>query len=254
MILRLERTAAFPLIFVFVILTVVLTAMSIHAMPGSGMAALVANSVPSSFDDDDGDTILSEGNLRRYAAQVRAGFSYGPMLNAYDKQMNKYYDDRWGIMVDGFFYRIRSNRGNGIDFYARFTYRNFVTSRMLAARTADLQYYVNKAYMPGLDVGVRAIYGFYFLKELWQAYVIVAPRFVYYRLSLSQDKRGGKDVVYNMYSIGVIGGVGIEVSIISHLGIFAEYTIGYTPVGSKKRNIDGHQAWVGLTWRTPVRR
>ena len=66
---------------------------------------------------------------------------------------------------------------------------------------------------------------------------------------MKDNKRGGDDREVYLFSIGIIGGAGIEVTIFSWMSIFAEYNIGYTPVGKSSRNIEGHQVYVGITWR-----
>ena len=100
------------------------------------------------------------------------------------------------------------------------------------------------------DICFRGVIGFYFIHELWQLYAIAAPRLLHYHSVMKDNRLGGPDRSVDLVSIGIIGGAGIEMTIVPMMGLFAEYNIGYTPVGKSHDNVEGHQVYVGLTWRT----
>ncbi len=212
------------------------------------------NAINAAYSVEREDPYIEDKAEKQHSASfIRLGFGVSGMINPYDTYLKDLQDKKWGLLADIYFYRLRSNHGNGIDFYTRFMYRSFAISEKKAKNETDLLYYKNNYHAFSGDLGIRGIYGFYFWHELWQLYIQVAPRFIYYRGEFSKGKNLNKDKVLNFYSIGIIGGIGIEITLVSLCGIFAEYNLGYCPVGSSKRNIEGHQVYAGITLRTQLK-
>ncbi len=199
----------------------------------------------------DADVIYDERMKRFYGTFLRVGFAAPSMLYMMDKDLGNYFKESWGLMADCFFYRKRNRRGNGFDIGARFTYRNFTIGKDVLKQHSDLLYRNYRTHMMSWDICFRGVIGTYFLRELWQLYIVAAPRLLHYHSVMKESRIRGPEKTVDLVSIGIIGGAGIEVTLVSFLGIFAEYNIGYTPVGKSYNNVEGHQVYVGLVWRTP---
>ncbi len=149
---------------------------------------------------------------------------------------------------------MRNASGNGADFFVRAGYRYYWTTDDVLEREDDYVYEDNSVHLLSFDVGVRAVFGAYFLGQLWQVYALAAPRFLYFR-SLGRKSRYGRwhpDSETNLYSIGVITGIGFEVTVFRFMGLFCEMNVGYVPVGESNRNVEGIQLYLGLTYRNGV--
>jgi hypothetical protein len=212
--------------------------------------SVLAGSAARYSPSDSADAVYSESLSRACSPFIRVGFAAPSMLSMMDRDLNYYYDKSWGLMADLFFFKKRSRRGNGLDIGARFTYRNFLIGDDIQDRTSQLLYRENRVHMMSWDISFRGVIGAYFLHELWQLYAIASPRLLHYHAVMKDNKLGGEDKLVDLVSIGVVGGAGLEVTIVPMMGIFAEYNIGYTPVGKSSNNVEGHQVYVGLTWRT----
>ena len=193
---------------------------------------------------------VDEREKRSNAPVFRFGASTMALLNLGDEDLAYYYDLSFGFFADYIYFRWRSRSGNGIDLYGRFTYRLFWTSNDKVEEETDLIYKENRMNLFSLDPGVRLVFGFYFFGQLWQPYILIAPRILYYYLAQSESRYGDDDTSHHLGSIGVTGGAGIEMTLTKDAGVFAEYNYGYTPVGENNRNVDGHQVYFGATWRT----
>lgn len=216
------------------------------------MAAIASlSSAPLRYSpEQSADSILDQRTKRAYSTFLRVGFAAPSMIYMMDEDLKYYYNKSWGLMADCYFYRKKSRQGNGLDIGARFTYRNFKIGEEIQRKHSDLLYEDNRVHMMSWDICFRGMIGAYLLHELWQLYVVAAPRLLYYRSEMKDARTGGDDRAINLVSIGIVGGVGLEVTLVSMFGIFAEYNIGYTPVGTSFNNVEGHQVYVGLVWRT----
>lgn len=197
---------------------------------------------------DSTEAVSDEAMKRASASFIRLGFAAPKMVYMFDKDLKSYYDKSWALMADCFFYRKHNRRGNGFDIGSRFTYRNFEISDK-ALQKSEVLYKDVKLHLMSWDITFRGMFGFYFLRSLWQLYIIAAPRLLWYHSVLKESTIGGPDRRINLVSIGIIGGGGIELAILPYLGFFAEYNIGYTPVGTGFHNVEGHQVYVGVTVR-----
>ena len=185
------------------------------------------------------------------ASLIRFGIGGAGTITMMDKDLNFYYDNDFGFFIDYFYLRFRNSEGNGIDFYIRFTYRHFWTSDDIKLWQDDYVYEDNLLHIYSLDAGVRAIYGAYFLGQLWQTYIFIAPRYLNFLAQGKNSRYGASDPDSNtrLGCIGFIGGIGLEVTIFSFLGIFFEFNVGYCAVGNPRRNVEGLQGYLGLTYR-----
>jgi len=199
--------------------------------------------------DDSTEAVSDEAMKRASASFIRLGFAAPKMVYMFDKDLKSYYDKSWALMGDCFFYRKHNRRGNGFDIGSRFTYRNFEISDKVLEKKSEVLYKDVKLHLMSWDITFRGMFGFYFFRSLWQLYLIAAPRLLWYHSVLKESTMGGPDRRINLVSIGIIGGGGIELAIVPYLGIFAEYNIGYTPVGTGFHNVEGHQVYVGVTLR-----
>jgi hypothetical protein len=196
------------------------------------------------------------GQRQRESFAPRLRFALSPplLMNLQDHKLSDYYDRGFGIFAELAYLRLRGRHGNGIDLYGRLTYRFFYTRDSVVNRNTDLIYTENRLHLLSLDAGIRAVYGVSFLGQLWQGYLLAAPRLLYYYAFSCESRSGAGDRETHLGSIGVIGGAGLEVTVTEGASLFAEYNFGYTPAGSPGRNTDGHQVWFGASWRTFVRR
>ncbi len=223
-------------------------ARSAFALPAAGLHAALTNVVLYSPSDSTGQ-VESERMTRAAAPFIRIGFAAPSMIYMADRDLKRYYNESWALMADCFFYRRRNRLGNGFDVGARFTYRDFTIGKDVLKKASDLLYESNRLHMMSWDLGVRGVIGVHFLRVLWQFYAIAAPRLLHYHSVLKDNRLGDPDRRINLVSIGITGGAGIEVTPVAMMGFFAEYNVGYTPVGASHNNVEGHQVYVGLTWR-----
>jgi hypothetical protein len=203
--------------------------------------------------EDSVENIYDESMKRANASFIRLGFAAPTMLYMMDKDLKNYYTRSWGLMADYFFYRKRNRDGNGFDIGARFTYRNFKIGEDAQKKYSDLLYRGNSVHMMSWDITFRGIIGLYFLYQFWQVYLLAAPRLLHYHADHTESKIGNPDKRIDLFTVGIIGGAGIEVTLCSVVSVFAEYNIGYVPVGKSYNNVEGHQVYVGFTWRTLAR-
>lgn len=192
------------------------------------------------YEETDWDLYEREIRRSRSASLLRLGFAGGTVW-LQDSELNRYQQEGNGLFLDFFFYRYRhrsiEERTSGFDLYTRLTYRKFLLDGDDIAET-DID-------LLSLDLGVRYLWGSMLAKEFCQFYVLAAPRVLYYREE-AQDEEN------SMYSLGVIGGIGVELTLAQAFALFVEYNQGYTPVGSTDANVEGLQLYFGLTMRTPL--
>ncbi|MBN1534540.1 MAG: hypothetical protein JXA20_17840 [Spirochaetes bacterium] len=192
--------------------------------------------------------------MESFAPRLRFALSPPLLMNLQDDELSEYYDRGLGIFAEFDYLRLRNRFGNGIDLYGRLTYRYFWIRDSIVERNSDLVYTENRLHLLSLDAGVRAVYGLPLLGLLWQGYLLAAPRLLYYYAFSCEGRSGAGDRETHLGSLGIVGGAGLEVTLTESASVFAEYNYGYTPVGSPRRNTDGHQAWFGASWRTFVQR
>jgi hypothetical protein len=196
-------------------------------------------SVPSlAYEETDWENYAREVQLAKRASLLRIGIGAARMQ---DSELDSYHQEGSAVMLDYLFYRHRSvnieRRASGFDFYSRFTYRHFVLDGDPIAET--------EIDMISLDIGARHLWGGMHLDRLCQFYILAAPRFLHYK-----EEAGGKE--NTLYSLGIIGGIGVEIALSATLGFFVEYNQGYTPVGDSDANVEGIQILFGMTLRTPL--
>ena len=239
------------------IIIILITMAALSSFPHERQAVLAetpAETIQSEHaaqNEDDTDRTGKTGS----ASLVRLAWGGFGMLTMMDRDLDFYYDQGFGFIIDFFPYRLREWGGNGFDLFVRAGYRYYWTTNEVYEREDDFVYEDNTLHMFSLDVGIRAVYGAYFLGQLWQAYVLAAPRYLYFQ-SEGKNSRygyGHPDSVTRLNSIGFIGGLGLEVTIFRFMGIFIEMNVGYTPVGESERNVEGIQLYLGLTYRNGVR-
>lgn len=168
-----------------------------------------------------------------------------------DKEMNKDYGTGFGIMGDIYFYRNRFRKfssWNSIAFYSRLAFRRFAVSDSEAANRG--LYKDSTIDIVSFDIGMRYAIGGFFLGQLFQIYILAAPRGVSASEYAVNDDN--LDVGKTYYSAGVVGGAGVEFTLFTYIGIFAEYNFGYVPIGSNKSNIEGHQFYGGMAYRNRI--
>ncbi|OHD63826.1 MAG: hypothetical protein A2176_11945 [Spirochaetes bacterium RBG_13_51_14] len=222
---------------------------ALPAAPVSGLTSIPSAAFNYSPDDSI-EKVYDERIQRAHAPFIRVGFAAPSMISMMDTDLNYYYNRSWSLMADCFFFRKRNRLGNGLDIGARFTYRNFAIGEDIQKKASDLLYNDNRLHLMSWDVSFRAVIGASLARMMWQVYVIGAPRLLHYHAVMKDNKLGDPDKRINLFSIGIIGGAGLEVAPLPMLGIFAEYNIGYVPVGKSHNNVEGHQVYVGMTWRT----
>ena len=181
-----------------------------------------------------------------YSTSFRAGYG---RVYAHDREMNRDYGFGQGVLADIFLYRARYRKfqcWNGTGIYTRLGFRRFMVTDDEAVRRGMFR--ESKIDILSLDLGFRYSVGGFFLTQLFQFYIIAAPRVV----SLSENAVDDNDVdvgrIY--YAFGASGGAGFEFSIFTVTGLFIEYNYGYVPVGDDKSNIEGHQVYAGVVYRS----
>ncbi|MCL2025571.1 MAG: hypothetical protein FWG92_02055 [Leptospirales bacterium] len=199
------------------------------------------------------DTSLS------HSPRVRLGGSGFGMFTIMNDYMNKLYDPSFLVMGDLFLLRYKDPVGDGVDLYVRGTYRKFSISESAISSARQSGAYKDRIgdFMsePGknswidiysADAGIRFVGSFYVLQSAASLYLNVASRFNY---ALKNPKSSGAGKTsFNQW--GVIGGTGIEISLMPSIGLFTEFNIGYVPMGEDKINFEGPQLIAGITFRT----
>ncbi|MCL1910843.1 MAG: hypothetical protein FWG13_01395 [Leptospirales bacterium] len=194
-----------------------------------------------------------------YSPVIRVGGSAPGMFGTMNGYMNKLYDSSFLVMGDIFFLRYKDPVGDGVDIYARGTYRRFNISKSAISGVRTSTHYENRVgdFMsePGAnsridiysgDIGIRFVGSFYLLRSAASLYLNAASRFNY---ALKDPKSpGAKKVSFAKW--GAIGGTGFEISLIPNVGLFAEFNMGYVPMGEDKINFEGPQVIAGVTFRT----
>lgn len=164
------------------------------------------------------------------------------------------------LCIDLCFYRMRNEHGNGTDLFARYTFNRYDSGNM----TEDTDYIYD---MYGITItpsgitidsvswyrnsfagGLRYVHDFYYNGILWQWYVLGYYQFSRVNLQISA---ASMEKYYVYYSHGVTAGVGVEAAISPMLGLFAEFTWGYSPAFPAEANVEGDFLRFGAVLRVP---
>jgi len=194
-----------------------------------------------------------------YSPIMRLGGSSFGMFSPMNDYAKKLYDPSFLVMYDIFLLRYKDPVGDGIDIYVRGTYRRFNISESNihnAKISANYKDNIGDFMFPGPgenawlniysgDIGLRFVGSFYLLRSAIALYLNVASRFNY--AVRNQKSSGANNVSFTKW--GVVGGTGIEISLMPYIGLFTEFNIGYVPMGEDKINFDGPQVIAGLTFR-----
>lgn len=168
-----------------------------------------------------------ESNIRATNTRVKLGVGLSQMANS---DLNKYYGNGISVMVDGI---VQSTPY--VDVYVRGIFKTYSMKDNYASLNTDTSKpdVVSKGSILqlGLDVGVqlKVIQG-YFLYELWTVYIPLGMRMLYYSETAENKLKN------NFLSFGLVGGVGLQITLTTNLGIFGEVNYGYTPVGGGLAN------------------
>ena len=199
------------------------------------------------------DDILSNSPL------LRIGYGGLGTVGIKSDYLSKIYGSGQGLIADYFFYRYKDPVGDGIDMYCRAVVKQYKikSSALESVKTKDAKYYVGRfestpsddstMLQYGGDLGLRFVGSVYFLAESWSFYASGAIRY------LMTDERytaDAKDYRKRNAGWGFVGGAGVEVSLFTHLGLFAEADYSYSPIGRSGTNVGGFEAFSGVTLRT----
>ncbi|MDH7552871.1 MAG: hypothetical protein QHH74_04375 [Spirochaetota bacterium] len=188
----------------------------------------------------------------RYSG-IRIGWSL--FHSTMDDEMNKYFTVQHAFLYDWIISDedMKLSDKDYYDGYLRGFFKKFTMSDSSVNPTGkigDDVIYKSTALLFGLDIGLRIRHRMYFLMTVFDIYFPFGVRFQIYDES-AKDKRFDNDEInVTFYSCGVYGGCGLEIAFFKSIGLFMEYNIGYTPVGTNKINVDGHQVYLGVTYRS----
>lgn len=197
---------------------------------------LISGTTLFADDYNDPDTLY----IARQRTTWRLGITGYKMFYSGDSELNDKFTGIGGGFVDWNFYRGRRLFHTGPDLFARIGLRHFE-----AEKDSDNPFSRDamiNVLSPG--IGIRYNYGFQLMHSLLQIYASVHGEVVYSN-EKSQDESGANHFV----SLGAVAGAGFEFTPIPETGFFVEYNFGYAPVGNDKTNIEGHQVYLGATYR-----
>ena len=188
-----------------------------------------------------------EARIKKSRSIIRLGASGSNFMTYDSRELNKYTDKKLSLFIDVLPYSIKNSQGNGLDFYARYTFDSLRSGGGLSGNP-DFYFLDPEICIHRLDAGARFIYGIYTFNMLLQGYISAAPCFAVYSES-SSDYDGSEVSSQTLFSTGMTGGIGIEVAFHHIAGVFIEYNNGYVPVGRSKSNILGHRLYAGTALR-----
>lgn len=174
-----------------------------------------------------------------------------------------------------FFYRMRNETGNGLDFFCKGSYRHFDSGGefnegnylIMNNYKSQLDYYgihnssekvftlSNSQYSIGS--GLRYIYGYEINGILWQLYVAGTYQFKWNSLRYGACDSAGANAVFRGYhdtasiSHGLLAAAGIEVAPFKHAGFFIEMQYGLNLPGIQVS--EGQMILCGVVFRTPFK-
>ncbi|MBP7584393.1 MAG: hypothetical protein KBA61_10190 [Spirochaetes bacterium] len=181
-------------------------------------------------------------------------FGLGIYNSILDEELNRYFPDQNAYFLD---WIIRLDNGPSVqqkyDAFVRGMYRRFrmndtsIDSGGVIGKDVITE---SKADMFGLDIGGRVRFQQYFMMTAFDFYLLGGLRYQYYYESAEDTLSEGDDIHVSFHSLGVYTGAGIEIAFFDYVGLFLEYNIGYTPVGTKPVNVEGNQFYAGATYRS----
>lgn len=181
-----------------------------------------------------------------YFTKFRAG--YGNVFMA-DSDLDRNYQQGFGVFADLFLNNHRFRKfhcWNSLDIYTRLAFRRFAVTEEEAIERG--MYKDSRIDILSLDLGLRYSIGKFFINQLFHFYILAAPRVV--SLSENAVDDDNRNVGKTYYAVGAAGGAGFEFSVFTVTGLFVEYNYGYVPIGSDKSNIEGHQFFAGIIYRS----
>jgi len=200
---------------------------------------------------------------RRKSSFIRAGYGSFGMVKTFDDNLNDYYTDGGTCcFADIFLFRLKNTAGNGSDFFVRIHHKSFsMTDKGLESLSGSvtgqneddrLGYYSAVPDSPaelvqsGFDLNFRFVDTSYFLSEAWSFYLSWGFRFSWVT---EQVVTGGEERINRYFGKGITGGIGLEVSLFTWLGLFCEANIGYLNVSDSDAGMEGPQFLFGVTYR-----
>jgi hypothetical protein len=205
---------------------------------------------PADGKKEEGSTVFTSASLLRISADFSAGSQAGGSAESMAPIK--------GITADVIFFRTRNESGNGFDFLVRGGAGLYdVTKPSKIGYPTPAGYTLSdSSSMTQLSAGIggRYIYGGMLLGFLCQGYVMGYYQYSSVDLYLDYESPAASDggYEYNYTSHGFVGGVGLEIAVFKYMGLFVEYTNGYSPAFAKKTSIESGTVRAGLTLRTPL--
>ncbi len=164
-------------------------------------------------------------------------------------ELDRYYGSGQGFMADFFPLRARDIYGDGFDILFRLLYRHYTMDDNEFQRFNDElpdsdDYMASKSDLKMFsgDIGFRYSLGTVIL-ERFDFYILASFRYQY-----TMENAGS--IRNSFWSYGASGGAGVEMTLFPVLGIFAEYNYGYNTIGADNKNVEGHQFYAGVTFRS----
>jgi hypothetical protein len=182
-----------------------------------------------------------------YHTWLRMGASF-PMMNILDSDnsVKEYYNNIFGVYLEPWPWTI--TRVNSLFFalYPRLTVK-YMPINMKSYKEDDYNLRKTDIFYASADYGVRLSYSF----GAVSAYVHGSPRFTMLQeIVLKGDRFDTEDGGKFFLSLGWNSGAGVEWAWKSTMGLFVEYNYGYAPMGLKKNSFEGHQIFMGATFRS----
>lgn len=166
-----------------------------------------------------------------------------------DPNTAKYYTASNLVVLDLFFRKPILDWKNGLDPYVRLTYRDFLSVDLLNLPNEDrlktVEGVQTLAYSGDFGLQYR-VFGFKLLLPVI-FHITFNMRYTYLK-ETSQVWWGDSQTSIN-HIFGTGAGAGFEIPIISTLGLWAEYSYTYEPVGNDRANIGSSQFYAGITLR-----
>lgn len=205
-----------------------------------------------------------EEKLVTRAPRIRFGLTTSGPFETTDDYAETELGSFDGVLADLFLYRRRDVKGNGTDFFIRgvanvFEVKNY-RDLGIGYDVIPVGYEYNKSeiWQLGFGGGIRYNRGLYVAGILWQCYIMG-----YYQYSKGETsaeynyvgnfgQNSNKILEYDYTSHGIIGGAGLEVGLFTYLGVFCEYTYGYSKISypAGDENLEGGAIRFGTSLRT----
>jgi len=206
-----------------------------------------------------------EEKLVTRAPRIRFGLTMAGPIDPVTDYVKNNIGPYNGALLDLFLYRMRDANGNGFDLFARCVANDYDTRNNfdlgLGYETpppgTDYTWDYTEIAQIGFGGGIRYNRGIYLAGFLWQGYLMAYYQYSIIDVEASYNYTNGVpgpgcEVEYNYRSHGIVGGAGIELGIFTNLGIFGEYTYGYSkvPFPAGDKNFEGDSIRFGVSIRT----